>query len=93
MQAYDPNPEGSSQEGFEDESQYIDPMLCPRCGVELQFVGTKRFQEGGSKSTHFWLGTWAELFTNREQYDVYVCPRCGRLEMFLDGVGEEFRPN
>jgi len=23
--------------------------------------------------------------------DVYMCPRCGRVE-FLDGVGEEFRP-
>lgn len=33
------------------------------------------------------------LFENREHFDVYVCPRCGRVEFFLDGVGEEFRPH
>ncbi len=92
MHDYDANPGESSRIGAGDESQYADPMLCPRCGVALQFMGTKRFQEGGSKGTHFFLGDLAELFTNREQYDVYVCPRCGRLEMFLDGLGEEFRP-
>ena len=33
-----------------------------------------------------------ELFVNRESFDVYVCPRCGRVEFFVDGIGEEFRP-
>ena len=28
---------------------------------------------------------------NREHFDVYMCPRCGRFELFVDGVGEEFR--
>jgi len=70
-----------------------DPMLCPRCQVELQFIGTKKFHEGGSQGTHVLLGGWSELFTNREQYDVYVCPRCGRVEMFVDGIGDEFRPH
>jgi hypothetical protein len=23
----------------------------------------------------------------------YVCPRCGRVELFVDGIGEEFRPH
>jgi hypothetical protein len=56
-------------------------------------MGNKRFQEGGTQGTHFLLGSWAEFFTKRESYDVYVCPRCGRLEMFLEGLGEEFRPH
>ena len=24
---------------------------------------------------------------------VYVCPPCGRVELFIDGIGEEFRPH
>jgi hypothetical protein len=37
------------------------------------------------------LGELGELFVNRESFDIYVCPRCGRVEFFVDGVGEEFR--
>lgn len=22
-----------------------------------------------------------------------ICPRCGRVELFVDGIGEEFRPH
>jgi hypothetical protein len=29
---------------------------------------------------------------NRENFDVYVCPRCGHVELFVEGIGEEFRP-
>jgi hypothetical protein len=28
---------------------------------------------------------------NKERFDVYVCPRCGRVELFVDGIGQEFR--
>jgi hypothetical protein len=41
----------------------------------------------------FVLGDLGELFTNREHFDVYVCERCGRVELFVDGIGEEFRPH
>jgi len=52
-------------------------------------MGTKRFHEGTQWGM---LGNIAELFENREHFDVYMCPRCGRVEFFVDGVGEEFRP-
>jgi ribosomal protein S27AE len=65
----------------------MDPMSCPRCATGLDFVGTKRFHEGTR-----W-GVLGELFTNREHFDVYVCPRCGRVELFVDGIGEQFRPH
>jgi hypothetical protein len=29
---------------------------------------------------------------NKQRFDVYVCPRCGRVELFIDGIGEELRP-
>jgi hypothetical protein len=67
----------------------VNPMLCPRCEAELQYVGTKKFHEG-SRGWGFVLGDMGELFTNREHFDVYVCQRCGRVELFVDGIGEEF---
>jgi len=66
-----------------------DPMLCPRCGVELTYQGTRDFHEGTRWGA---LGELGELFVNKEHFDVYLCPRCGRVELFVDGVGEEFRP-
>jgi uncharacterized protein YbaR (Trm112 family) len=70
----------------------INPMECPRCPTSLQYVGTKKFHEG-TRGWGFFLGNVGELFTNREHFDIYICPRCGRVEFFVDGVGEEFRPH
>jgi hypothetical protein len=66
-----------------------DFVSCPRCNVPLDFVGTKLFHEG----TRAWdfLGGVFELFKNREHFDVYVCQRCGRVELFVEGIGEELR--
>ncbi len=65
-----------------------NPLQCPRCGVELDYVGTKKFHEGTRWGV---LGELGELFVKKEHFDVYVCPRCGRVELFVDGIGEEFR--
>jgi len=52
-------------------------------------VGQKRFHEGARWG---FFGGLGELFVNRERFDVYVCPRCGRVEFFIDGTGEHLRP-
>jgi len=70
-----------------DES---NPMQCPRCDRALSYVGTKAFHEG---TRWGFLGELGELFVNKERFDVYVCSRCGRVELFVDGIGEEFRPH
>jgi hypothetical protein len=67
-----------------------NPLSCARCAKPLEYVGTKRFHEGTRWGV---LGELAELFVNKEHFDVYVCPRCGRVELFVDGIGEEFRPH
>ena len=72
----------------ESKPPSVNPIRCPRCPADLEFVGTKRFHEGADGG-FFGMG---ELFVNRESFDVYVCPRCGRVEFFVDGIGEEFRP-
>lgn len=61
---------------------------CPHCKIDLEYLGKKRFHEGG----HLTPILAGDLFVNRENFDLYVCTRCGRAEFFLEGVGEEFRP-
>ena len=67
-----------------------NPMQCPRCDTELSYVGTKSFHKG---TRWGFLGELGELFVNKEHFDVYVCERCGRVELFVDGIGEQFRPH
>ena len=67
----------------------IDPMRCARCDVSLSYMGTRDFHHGTRWGA---LGELGELFVNKQHFDVYVCDRCGRVEMFVDGIGEEFRP-
>src|SRR5687767_15146923 len=69
--------------------QATSPMLCPRCDRPLSYVGTKDFHEGPGGGV---FSDWTELFMNKERFDVYVCRRCGRVEFFVDGIGEQFRP-
>jgi hypothetical protein len=65
------------------------PVCCPHCDTALDYVGTKRFHEGGRWGL---LGDLGELFVRRENFDIFVCSRCGRVEFFVDGIGEELRP-
>jgi uncharacterized C2H2 Zn-finger protein len=64
-------------------------LTCPRCNIAQEYGGTKQFHEG----TRAWdfLGGAFELLKHREAFDLYVCPRCGHVEFYLDGVGEELR--
>ena len=32
--------------------------------------------------------TWQDSVLDRQdQFEVYVCPRCGKVEMYLQGIG------
>jgi hypothetical protein len=92
-----PNPTFQKvQDAPQEEPEYLEgevrhPIACARCERQLTFIGTKKLHEG----TRAWdvLGGLWELFKNREHFDVYMCPRCGRVEFFVDGVGEAFRPH
>ena len=66
----------------------LEPMVCPRCESPLDYVGNHKFHEGRRFGV---FGDLGELFVNRSSFDVYVCPTCGRVELFIDGIGEEFR--
>lgn len=83
---------GASKDGDADaavEPAVAKTLACLRCDSTLEHVGTKRFHEGSRWGV---LGELGELFVKRDRFDVYACPRCGHVEFFLDGVGEEHRP-
>ncbi len=64
-------------------------VACTRCNIAKRYLGTKRFHEGPRWGI---LGDLGELFVNKETFDIYACPRCGSVEFFVDGVGEDLRP-
>ncbi|HAF31038.1 MAG TPA: hypothetical protein DCG75_18530 [Bacteroidales bacterium] len=55
---------------------------CLRCKVTLEYQGYFRFHEGTRVGA---LGNLFELFTNRESFDLYSCPNCGKVEFFIPG--------
>jgi hypothetical protein len=75
---------------LEEDQPPFNPMTCARCEQELDYVGTRRFHEGTNWGV---LGEVGEFFVKREAFDIYVCPNCGRVEFFVNGIGEEFRPH
>jgi predicted RNA-binding Zn-ribbon protein involved in translation (DUF1610 family) len=34
----------------------------------------------------FLLGELGELFVHREEFDLYACPSCGKVELFLSST-------
>ena len=54
---------------------------CLRCAVPMRFTGNFRFHEG------FLTG----IFTNKETFDLYICPKCGKVEFFVPQEEQKFK--
>jgi len=52
---------------------------CLRCKIPLIYSGQFNFHEGGKLGV---LGNLFEIFVNREKFDLYLCPKCGKVEFF-----------
>ncbi|MBK1790588.1 hypothetical protein [Persicirhabdus sediminis] len=74
------------EEDDEDEKLY----QCLRCEVTMKWIGKKRFHEG-TRAWSFILGDLGELFVNQEHYNVFGCPKCGKIEFFGDVGNESFQ--
>jgi predicted RNA-binding Zn-ribbon protein involved in translation (DUF1610 family) len=58
---------------------------CFSCNVEMQCAGEASFRTGGtSGGWNFIFGKWAELGEDTLPLRIYVCPRCGRIELYAD---------
>lgn len=60
----------------DDGSREID---CLRCKIPLIYSGNFKFHEGAKTGV---FGNIFELFINRESFDLYLCPKCGKVEFF-----------
>jgi hypothetical protein len=65
-------------------------VKCVRCQSVMKYAGLKTVH-GGTSGWKFWLGELGDRLAHHEAYDLYVCPNCGKIEMFVDGLGEELR--
>lgn len=65
---------------FEDPTiQGTRKIKCLRCDVPMPYSGNFKFHEG---SRYGVFGNLFEAFENREAFDLYVCPQCGKVEFF-----------
>jgi hypothetical protein len=71
--------------GVVEATTEVPPIECLRCHVELRHLGTKSFHEGTPWGA---MGELFHLFENAEAFDVYVCPQCGHVDLFVDDVSE-----
>ena len=71
----------AGHEGLE-EGQATD-LKCIRCfDSQMIYNGTERFHVG-SNSAPFVFGNFGELFVNKQTFDMYYCPICGKVEFFF----------
>lgn len=93
-----PNCNADIEEGFElcwncnysfTENEIIDineisevdkNINCLRCDIKLIYSGNYKFHEGAKFGL---LGNLLEAFVNRESFDIYICPKCGKAEFYI----------
>ena len=52
---------------------------CLRCNTPMVYTGLYKFHEGAMAGV--W-GSFFEIFQNREHFEIYLCPKCGKVEFF-----------
>ncbi len=55
-------------------------MSCLRCGEEMQYLSREKLQLG---KTGWVLGDLPNLLSGALEVQIYVCPKCRKLEFFL----------
>ncbi|HHT23554.1 MAG TPA: hypothetical protein GXZ87_09655 [Bacteroidales bacterium] len=64
---------------FKEDIPGSRELNCLRCETPMIFSGNYRFHEGTKLGV---FGNFFELFVNRETFDLYLCPKCGKVEFF-----------
>jgi hypothetical protein len=55
------------------------------CGAAMEFAEKASFRVGGTSGAWKLLfGEWAELGESMIPLNIYVCPQCGKIELFAD---------
>lgn len=64
---------------FKEITETDRDIDCLRCNIKLIYAGNYKFHEGPRAGV---LGNLFELFVNKESFDLYVCPKCGKVEFY-----------
>ena len=72
---------------FDKERENPRNINCLRCESGLLYSGVYRFHEGTRYGV---LGSLFELFVNKESFEIYVCPKCGKVEFFVPRGNRDF---
>ncbi len=72
---------------IKDLSENKKQIDCLRCNVSMLFSGEYKFHEGPRIGI---LGNIFEAFVNQESFDLYVCPKCGKVEFFVPINNSEY---
>lgn len=60
---------------FKEDSKNNKELDCLRCKSRMVYTGEYKFHEGPIPIF--------ELLQNRETYDLFACPQCGKVEFFI----------
>ena len=55
-------------------------IACLRCGQKMNYIRTEKLQLG---QTGWLLGDLPNLLAGAMEVDIYTCPKCRKLELFL----------
>ena len=83
-----PDP-GAVPAGDEEAPLAPNPM-CLRCEVAERDLGARWFRQGASAGA---LAERRPTFEMSQAFDVYVCPQCGHVDMYVGGAGTETPPD
>ena len=62
------------------EQNFKRKIDCLRCNIPMEKSGNFKFLEGARTGL---FGNIFELLQNRESFDLYHCPECGKVEFFI----------
>jgi hypothetical protein len=77
-QATDAKADAANAEAEEPEGPSLPEPECTRCHAEMRYRGTRTL-----------LGEVGNLFANSDTFDLYVCPKCGHVDLFTNEIGAE----
>lgn len=78
-------PDKQVMEFPQEEHVEMQKLKCLRCcETEMVYSGEYKFHEGFEAGI---LGNLFELFQNKKAFDLYVCPKCGKVEFFTPVKG------
>lgn len=55
-------------------------LKCLHCGGDLHFIKREKLQLG---QTGWFLGDWPNILAGALDTEIYACPKCGKIEMFM----------